>query len=49
MRTAWAWAKTLTDAEGNSLYRDTESGGDNQRAQLASTQTEHGLAASPRI
>jgi hypothetical protein len=34
MRTARAWAKTLTDAEGNSLQCDAENGGDNQRAQL---------------
>ena len=34
MRTTWAWPKTLTDAEGNSLQCDTENGGNNQRAQL---------------
>ncbi|KAI2511594.1 hypothetical protein MHU86_2848 [Fragilaria crotonensis] len=34
LRTARMWAKTLTDADGNSLQCDAENGGDNQRAQL---------------
>ena len=34
MRTAQALAKTLTDAEGNSLQCDVKNGGDNQQAQL---------------
>ena len=33
MRPAWAWAKTSTDAEGNSLQCNTENGGDNQQVQ----------------
>ena len=32
MRTAQAWAKTLTDAEGNCLQCNAENGGDNQQA-----------------
>ena len=34
IRIARAWAKTLTDAEGNSLQCNVEIGGDNQQAQL---------------
>ena len=34
MRTAWAWAKTLTHAEGKILQCDIKNGGDNQQAQL---------------
>ena len=34
LRTARIWAKTLVDADGNSLKCDVENGGDNQRAQL---------------
>ena len=34
MRTAWAWAKALTDAEESCLQCNITNGGDNQRAQL---------------
>ena len=34
MRTARAWAKTLTDEEENSLQCNAENGGVDQRAQL---------------
>ena len=34
MRTARMWARTLTNANGNSLQCNVENGGDNQRAQL---------------
>ena len=34
LRTAWMWAKTLIEKDGNNLKCDAENGGDNQRARL---------------